>query len=58
MKIVILDWSTMCCGDDISPDVFEEFGDFTVYPLTSPEDVISRIGDAEIVLCNKVLITK
>ncbi len=58
MKIVILDWSTMCCGNDLSPNVFEEFGDIAVYPLTSPEDVVSRIGDAEIVLCNKVLITK
>lgn len=58
MKIVILDWSTMCAADDLSPDVFREFGDVDVYPLTSPEDVVSRIGNAEIVLCNKVLITK
>lgn len=58
MKIVILDWSTMCAGNDLSSDVFKDFGDVTAYPLTSPEDTISRIGDAEIVLCNKVLITK
>lgn len=58
MNIVILDWSTMCAGNDLSPDIFKEYGNVKAYPLTSPEEVISRIGDAEIVLCNKVLITK
>ncbi len=58
MKIVILDWSTMCAGDDLSPDIFKEYGEVSVYPLTSAEETVSRIGDAEIVLCNKVLITK
>lgn len=58
MKIVILDWSTMCAADDLSPDVFKTFGEVEVYQLTSPDDVISRIGSAEIVLCNKVLITR
>lgn len=58
MKIVILDWSTMCAGDDLSPDIFKEYGEISVYPLTSAEETVSRVGDAEIVLCNKVLITK
>ncbi len=58
MNIVILDWSTMCAGNDLSPDVFKEYGNVKAYSLTTPDEVISRIGDAEIVLCNKVLITK
>lgn len=58
MKIVILDWSTMCSGDDLSPDIFREFGEVSAYSLTSPEEVVPRINDAEIVLCNKVVITK
>ncbi len=58
MNIVILDWSTMCAGNDLSPDIFKEYGNVKAYSLTSPDEVISRIGDAEIVLCNKVLITK
>lgn len=58
MNIVILDWSTMCCGDDLSPDIFGKYGNVTAYPLTAPHETISRIGDAEIVLCNKVLITR
>mgnify|MGYP003293094498 FL=1 len=58
MNIVILDWSTMCAGNDLSSDIFKEYGNVKAYSLTSPDEVISRIGDAEIVLCNKVLITK
>lgn len=58
MKIVILDWETMCASNDLSPEIFEQFGEIFVYPLTSPEDAASRIGNAEIVLCNKVPITK
>lgn len=58
MKIVILDWATMCSDGDLSPEVFGEFGDISVYQLTEPHDVAERIGDAEIVLCNKAVITK
>ncbi|MDE5764001.1 MAG: D-2-hydroxyacid dehydrogenase [Ruminococcus sp.] len=58
MKIAVLDWSTMCCGNDISPDIFRKFGDLSVFPLTSPEDTADAIGNAEIVLCNKVPITR
>ena len=45
MNIVILDWSTMCCGDDLSPDIFGKYGNVTAYPLTAPNETISRIGD-------------
>lgn len=58
MKIVILDWSTMCREDDLSAEIFRQFGEVSCYPLTSPEDTAERIGDAEIVLCNKVKITR
>ena len=58
MNIVILDWSTMCAGNDLSLDIFKEYGNVKAYSLTSPDEIITRIGDAEIVLCNKVLITK
>lgn len=58
MKISVLDWSTMCAGNDLSPDVFKEFGDISIYPLTKAEETVRHIGDSEIVLCNKVLITE
>ena len=43
---------------ELPADVFKEYGDVKAYSLTAPDEVISRIKDAEIVLCNKVLITK
>ncbi len=58
MKITVLDWATMAQSNDISPDSLREYGDLTVYGFTSPEQTIEHIGDSEIVLCNKVLITR
>ena len=55
MKIVILDGYTVNHGD-LSWDGLKEFGELTVYDRT-PNDlqsVVSRIGDAEIVLENKI----
>lgn len=56
MKICILDWSTVSSGD-ISPSIFNEFGETQCFELCSNESAAELIGDAEIVLCNKVLIT-
>lgn len=58
MKIAVLDWSTMTVNNDISADSLKKYGELNVFPLTSPEQTAEYIGDAEIVLCNKVLITK
>ncbi|MCD8187387.1 MAG: D-2-hydroxyacid dehydrogenase [Ruminococcus sp.] len=58
MKIVVLDWKTMTMNGDLSPDVLRQFGETAVYPLTKAEEAAERIGDAEIVLCNKVPITE
>lgn len=58
MKIVILDWDTLTADGDISPDELEKYGDVKIFPLTPPELTAERIGNAETVLCNKVLITR
>ncbi len=58
MKIAVLDWSTMTANDDIPADLLKKYGEVDIFPLTSPEQTAERIGSAEIVLCNKVLITK
>ncbi len=57
MKICILDWLTVSSGD-ISYEVFSKFGDVRCYPLTDNENAAEYIADAEILLCNKVLITR
>ena len=51
--IVILDGQPMNPGDlDLSP--LEALGTVTTYPRTAPEEVLSRLSDATIVLTNKV----
>lgn len=58
MKIAVLDWDTMTCKNDISPQALEKFGEVLLFSMTSPEETVSHIGGAEIVLCNKVRITR
>lgn len=56
MNIVILDYKTLY--DDVQMfDDFRQFGTVTLYPLTKPEEVQGRIKDADMVFCNKSLIT-
>ena len=59
MKIVLLDGEALNPGD-LSWAPLEELGELTVYPrgTTDPEEVIRRIGDAEIVLTNKTPIAR
>ena len=60
MKIVVLDGYTENPGD-LSWGELEKLGELTVYDRTSVTDeneIISRIGDAEVVITNKTPITK
>ena len=58
MKIVILDARALNPGD-LSYDCINQFGDVTLYQRTDSEsETITRIGDSEIVLVNKVPITE
>ena len=60
MKIVVLDGYTENPGD-LSWDELGKLGDLTVYDRTSLTDegeIISRIGDAEVVFTNKTPISK
>lgn len=57
MKIVVLDGYTLNPGD-ISWEGLEALGEVTVYDRTAPKDIVSRIGDAEVIYTNKTPITK
>ena len=57
MKIIILDGYTLNPGD-ISWAGFEALGDFSMYDRTSPDKIIERSGNAEIILTNKTIINK
>lgn len=57
IKIVCLDSDTL--GNDIDLNAyFSEFAEFISYPKTEPSQTIQRLKDADIVITNKVLITK
>lgn len=57
MKIVILDGHAVNPGD-LSYDYLQEFGEVIYYDRTATkEETIARIGDADIILLNKVPIT-
>ncbi len=60
MKIVVLDGYTENPGD-LSWGALEKLGQLTVYDRTNvndPQEIISRIGDAEIVITNKTPISR
>lgn len=57
MKIVVLDGYTLNPGD-ISWEGMKAFGEVTVYDRTQPEDIVARIGDAEVVYTNKTPLTR
>jgi glycerate dehydrogenase len=55
MKIVVLDGITL---GNIKWKEFEKFGEIEVYELTSKEERLERIKNAEIIITNKVVIDK
>ncbi|MDV3307485.1 MAG: D-2-hydroxyacid dehydrogenase [Cyclobacteriaceae bacterium] len=57
MRIVILDGHTLNPGD-LSWGPVEKLGDTSIFPRTSPGEVAERISNAEIVLTNKVPLSR
>ena len=57
MKIVVLD-GYAANPNDLSWEPMRRLGELTVYERTAPEEVEARIGDAEAVLTNKVVISE
>ncbi|MGI6242841.1 MAG: D-2-hydroxyacid dehydrogenase [Prevotella sp.] len=57
MKIVVLDGYSANPGD-LSWKALEALGDLTVYPRTSANKIVEYSKDADIILLNKVKITK
>ena len=57
MKIVILDGYTANPGD-LSWKPLEEIGEVVIYDRTPPSETVSRAADAEVIVTNKVIISK
>ena len=56
MNIVLLDQKTL--GDDLNLEILKGFGELTLYATTSAEETAERIKEAEVIITNKVVITK
>lgn len=56
MKIVILDRKTL--GNDVSTDIFKNFGELTIYETSNETQTLQRVKDAHIVITNKAIISK
>ena len=56
MRIVILDRKTL--GNDVNVDIFNKFGEVEVFDITKENETKDRVKDADIVITNKVMISK
>ncbi len=52
MKITVLDSDTL--GKDLSLEPLKEVGEVTIYNYSTPDEVIQRIADCEVVIINKI----
>lgn len=55
MKIVFLDAATM---GDVSFAAIERFGELSLYPLSSPAEALERVADCDVLIINKVKVTR
>jgi lactate dehydrogenase-like 2-hydroxyacid dehydrogenase len=55
-KIVLLDAKTL--GELKEVEMLHKFGEVVVYQYTKPDEVSERVGDADIIITNKVVINK
>lgn len=56
MKIVILDKASL--GEDTPFSVLDRFGEVVTYPSSTPEEAIARSADADVIIINKLKITR
>ncbi len=57
MKICACEWKSVC-GDDLSFEEIEQLGEVSYYGKPSEKELPSLIGDSEVLLCSKVLVTE
>lgn len=58
MNIVFLDAGTVVLDGDVELSGLEALGQFTPYDNTQPEDVVERAAEADVIISNKVLISR
>ena len=58
MSLIISALDRATLGSDLDLGELEEFGQLIVHDLTSPEQVVERCRDVDVVLSNKVVLSK
>lgn len=58
MKILLTDTITLQNNNDVSLDVFGTFGSVIRYDNITRAELLSEVGDTEIILCNKTVIDR
>lgn len=58
MKILITDAATLKANNDISLEIFQQFGDTIIHENINRTDLLKEAVDADIILCNKTVIDR
>ena len=58
MKILITHSNTLKSNDDLSLQIFEQFGKVVSYGLINREELLKEVSDTDVILCNKTLIDR
>ena len=56
MKILLTDCATLRKSDEISLELFKDLGEVEYHDYLTADDLLARVWDADIVLCNKTKI--
>lgn len=56
MNIILTDYKTIS-NEKSTFNIFKQFGNVILYDVTKPDEVAERIKDADMVICNKTLLT-
>lgn len=57
MKIVITDAKTLTDGD-LNLSFLNNYGDVDIFQMTSEQELVERIADADMIICNKTIISE
>ncbi len=56
MKIVILD--ALALGSDLDLSLFKDLGELEIYPKSTPDEIVERTRDCDVVITNKARLNK
>ncbi|MBE6750426.1 MAG: D-2-hydroxyacid dehydrogenase [Ruminococcaceae bacterium] len=58
MKILLTDVATVVSNNDLSLDIFTNFGETVEYANITHEELLEAVSDVDIILCNKTVINR